>query len=248
MGVTAAIKTPSLLCYNGLDCLATWYVYEKYKPIMITDNQEVLYETLMKPTVKTLLQMELCGMPINPVKVQTAKTKLTDLVNGYSQALENSPIIQAFNTERLIQKAAKFTEKAKKKIYTIDDPVIKEPFNPNSGPQIQALIYEYLKFPVIDLTKTKQPSTKNKNLKKLLNHTTNKDHQDIITNLMNLADANIILTTFIPAFEQAQQLPDGSYRLYGNFNLGGTQSLRLSSSNPENVNGLHESNLMSKII
>ena len=41
-----------------------------------------------------------------------------------------------------------------------------------------------------------------------------------------------ILTTVIPALEGAQQGLDGWYYLFGNFNLGGTLSGRLSSSDP----------------
>jgi hypothetical protein len=66
VGVTAKIATPDLLKYNGQDCLATWYVNETHKPTMIADQQEQLYEELFKPTVITLLQTELCGIPINP--------------------------------------------------------------------------------------------------------------------------------------------------------------------------------------
>lgn len=186
-------------------------------------------------------------MPINPDKVQAAKIQLTDLMNGYLDHFKNSQIIDEFNLQRLIKKAEAFTAKAKKKIYTIEDSVIKEDFNPNSDKQLQELLFDYLGFPVIDLTKGKQPSTGAKTLKKLLNHTTDQEHKDLLDNLIGLSEVSIILTTFITAFENAQQLPDGSYRLYGNFNLGGTQSLRLSSSNP-NLQNIPSHSKYAKII
>ena len=58
----------------------------------------------------------------------------------------------------------------------------------------------------------------------------------IIKALMRYSNAIKILSTFIPAFENAQQLPDGSWRLFGNINLGGTQSLRPSSTSPNLLN------------
>ena len=41
-----------------------------------------------------------------------------------------------------------------------------------------------------------------------------------------------IITSFIPAFRNAQPGPDGWHYLFGNLNLGGTVSGRLSASEP----------------
>ena len=232
---TNKIPLPELLEYNLKDCLCTWYVYNKYYSVMVADQQESLYQTLFKPTVKSLLQMELCGMPINPVKVQKAKKELTAVVDSHTTFLENNHHIQKVHIQLLEAKAQKYTAKAKQKVYTIHDSVIQkdlEKFNPNSHDQIRYLLYDYFGLPVIDLTDTKQPATGGKTLQKMVNHTQDVEIIEIINHLCGVADASKILTTFIPAFEKAQQLPDGSYRLYGNFNLGGTQSLRLSSSDP----------------
>jgi DNA polymerase-1 len=179
--------------------------------------------------------MELCGMPMDPHKVQAAKQQLTDIVNGHMDFFRNNKHIKEVHFQLLQAKAQKKTEQAKQKVYTIDDSVVRkdlEEFNPNSDNQVRFLLYDYFGLPVIDLTDSKQPSTSGKTLKKMSNHTQDPEIIEILEHLQGNADAGIILSTFIPAFEKAQQLPDGSYRLYGNFNLGGTQSLRLSSSNP----------------
>ena len=57
----------------------------------------------------------------------------------------------------------------------------------------------------------------------------------------------IILSTFIPALENAQLADDGCYYIYGNFNLGGTVSGRLSSSDP-NLQNLPASSKWAKLI
>ena len=55
--------------------------------------------------------------------------------------------------------------------------------------------------------------------------------KQLLTAFIGLNKASKILSTFIPALEGA--LPrDGWYYLHGNFNLGGTLSGRMSSSNP----------------
>jgi len=244
---TEKIPLPQLLEYNLTDCLATWYVEEKYRPIMIADQQEEIYRTLFKPAVKTLIQTELCGMPIIPEKVQEAKATLTIIVNDHNTFFENSPIIKDFHYGQLVKKAEAATIKAKKKIYTIEDSVIACDFNPNSDTQLQALVFDYLGYEPIDFTKSKAPATGGKTLAKLINHATNPEHIEIFEHLIGLSHANKILTSFIPAFEGAQQLPDGSYRLYGGFNLGGTQSLRLSSSKP-NLQQIPSGSVYAKII
>lgn len=231
---TSKIPLDDLLLYNGKDCLATWYVYEKYYPKMVADDQLTLYTELFKPSVQTLLQTELNGMPIIPERVAKAKQTLSHLRQGYMDILNNSTILQEFQLEVKHRKVVEYTEAAKKKVFTMDDPRIQRlEFNPNSNQQVAELLFDYLKLPILDLTDTNQPAVGIKTLKKLLHHTTKQEYLEIINALIDLSQVEKILTSFIPAFEEnSVQLPDGSWRLYGNFNLGGTVSGRLSCVAP----------------
>lgn len=231
---TSKIPLEYLLLYNGKDCLATWYVYEKYYPKMVADDQLTIYEELFKPSVLTLLQTELNGMPIIPERVAKAKQTLSRLRQGYKDILDNSTLLQEFQLEVKQRKVTEYTEAAKKKVFTLDDPRIQRlEFNPNSNQQVAELLFDYLKLPILDLTDTNQPAVGIKTLKKLLHHTTKQEYLEIINALIDLSQVEKILTSFIPAFEEnSVQLPDGSWRLYGNFNLGGTVSGRLSCVAP----------------
>ncbi len=242
------IALDELLKYNLTDCLATWYVYNKYQRRMIRDDQESVYKTLFKPAIKNLLQIELVGMPISPENVQRAKEQLEMIVSAHYAYFAGSNLIKEFHYIQQELLAEKLTEKAKKKVYTVDDPIVaREEFNPNSGDQLQKLIYDHLGYEVIDETDSGLPATGAKTLGKLINHAKTDEHRELFENLIGLAKANKVLTSFIPAFESAQQLPDGSYRLYGNFNLGGTQSGRLSSSDP-NLQNIPSGSEYAKII
>jgi DNA polymerase-1 len=247
------IPLPDLLRYNLVDCLSTWFVKNKYHPIMVADEQESIYLNIFKPSVKTIMKAELCGMPIDPVKVQKAKKMLKGIVRDHVTYLRNSHIIQDFqyiqfgvmaetdNATRLEKSKTK-----KIKIKTWED--FKDTkFNPGSGTQVQALIYDHLGYEVIDTTKSKQPATGAKTLEKLINHAKNDEHREIFKSLIGLSKASKILTSFIPAFEQAQQLPDGSWRLYGNLVLGGTQSGRLASRDP-NLQNIPSGSTYAKLI
>jgi len=231
--ITDITKIPlyQLIEYNLTDALGTWFVYNKYLPRMIQDNQEDIYTSMFKPSVKLLLQVELVGMPISPKMVQKARETLTETVQEHMDYLLSCPIIKDFHYTQLEEKVVIDNKKLKTKVRTIEE-FAHIQFNPGSDQQLQGLIYDYLGYEVIDVTDSKTPATGMKTLAKLINHAKTDEHKLIFENLIGLSKANKILTSFIPAFEKAQQLPDGSWRLYGGFNLGGTQSGRLSSSAP----------------
>lgn len=229
------IPLDQLLQYNLVDTLSTWYVYNKYLPIVIQEQQYELYQGLFKDSVKIILQIELVGMPIDPVKVQEAKATLEKIVAEHNDYLQNCPTIKDFHYMQLMARVEEDNKKLKTKVRTIEE-VSHIQFNPGSDKQLQALIYDYLGYEIIDTTDSGAPATGGNTLAKLINHARSDRDREIFEHLIGLSKADKILTSFIPAFEQTQPLPDGSYRLYGNFNLGGTQSGRLSSSDPNMQN------------
>lgn len=233
------ILLKDLLQYNLVDALSTWYVHKKFYPIMVQDNQEGLYHSLMLPSLKLIIQIELTGMPMNRERIQVAKKKLETLANGYLDTLQNSPVIKMFNL--ILQKSEweKDFEGRKAKAKNPDkimpkhiDAFADKAYNPNSGPQTQRLLYEMMGLPVIDLTDTKQPATGGDTLEKLLNHAQEPAYKEIIQALIGFSGVDKILTAFIPNFEKAIDKGDGCVWLHGSFNLGGTVSGRLSSSKP----------------
>lgn len=71
---------------------------------------------------------------------------------------------------------------------------------------------------------------------------------EILRALIGISKASKILSTFIKAFEKNSILKeDGNYYLHGNFNLGGTVSMRLSSSGP-NLQNLPNGSTYGKLI
>lgn len=246
------IPLPELLEYNLIDGLSTNYVFDKYYPIMVADDQEGIYFNIMLPSQITIIQMELTGMALSPTRVQEARKQLQDIVTAQELVLDNEPVIQAL-TQRLRQEVMK---KANAKLKTKQHPLSKFAdkndrayvgFNPNSGLQKTKLVYEEMGFPILYRTKGKQPSTKGKHLEVLLNHTTNTAYIAVLEALIKHTTANKILTSFIPAFEAAIDKGDGVIWLHGSFNLGGTKSGRLSSSDP-NLQNIPAGSIYGKLI
>ena len=241
------IPLPELLEYNVVDCLSTKYVQDKYTPIMIADQQEELYEGLMKDSLRTILQIELTGMPLDPVRVQEVKYELQLICQQQEDIIFNSPWITKLHRRLRRNEMIKANAKLKVKVHPIEhfDNFI---FNPGSDNQKRVLLYELMNMDVIDRTKGKQPATGAKTLAKQLARLTDPVDIELVTALMDHAKAIKILETFIPAFEAAIDKGEkGIHWLHGNFNLGGTLSGRLSSSKP-NLQNLPSGSLYGKLI
>ena len=233
------IPLKALLQYNLVDALSTFYVKKKYTPIMVADNQEELYYNLMLPSLMTIIQMELTGMPMDATTIVEARKELERQRDEHLKVITDTPLIQELNAK--LQETAwekdYETRKAKAvnpgKILPKNKAAFEDlSFNPNSGPQLQQLLYEHMKLPVIDFTDTKQPATGAETIEKLIHHTEVPEYKALLSALIGYGKVNKILSTFIPAFEQGIDKADGRKYLHGSFNLGGTVSGRLSSSDP----------------
>lgn len=232
------IPLPKLLEYNLVDGLSTWYVFNKHYQTMIYDNQLDIYVNLFKPAIVDIIQMQLTGMPINMDKVVSLDKQLNTESKNMINKMEQMKLVQSFiyhlGEEIITKKNKKLKSKqiTRKDLGKTKDTLVE--FNPNSSTQLQVLLYseDFLGLPILDYTKNKQPSTGAETLDKLKNHTQDTNVLAFLEVLIEYKASAIILSTFLPAFLQAQKAKDGWHYLFGNFRLGGTASGRLSSNNP----------------
>jgi len=225
------IPLPELLQYNLVDCLSTHFVRNKFLPVLVQDNQQKLYKELMLPSLKLIIQLELTGMPMSPATIQRVKAELQAKQQAQLDVIHNSNLIKVMNL--LVQSKAMVDANAKLKVKQhLIEKYSGMVFNPNSGPQLQVLLYEQMGLPVIDFTETKQPATGAETIEKLIHHTHVPAYKELLSALIAYGKVTTILSTFIPAFENGILKVDGMMYLHGSFNLGGTVSGRLSSSEP----------------
>lgn len=224
------IPLPQLLEYNLIDALSTWFVYEKHWDTLVADDQLEIYEELFKPAIWDIIQMQLTGMPLDMDKVAEAKKVLEIDCAKAVRTIQSHSMVRHFthtlDLEHVVERNAALK---KKQIQLGDEP---QEFNPNSGPQMQRLLYEVAELPVIERTPTKQPATGADVLEKLKAYTEDPTVKELLDAFVDHAKVEKILTAFIPHMEAAILAPDGCHYLFGNFNLGGTLSGRLSSSKP----------------
>jgi len=226
------IPLKELLRYNLIDGLSTNFIKKRDYPLMVQDKQGELYTGLMLDSLKLIIQLELTGMPMSRKRIAEVKQELEGIQAKYESTIRTSREILVYNL--VLQ--TKAMEDANAKLKVKQHPLSKfvdVAFNPNSGPQMQGLLYDLWKLPVIDRTDTKAPATGAETLEKLINHTNDPHQKEVLAALIGYGKVTKILTTFIPAFESAVS-KDGSDTvwLHGCFNLGGTVSGRLSSSDP----------------
>lgn len=222
------VKKEELLKYNLIDCLSTWFVFDKYYQIMANDDQENIYKNIFIPSLKVLIQTELIGMPMSDEKIAKAKEMLVETQQAALSVIMSSDAVKQCEVLNRQAKLDKVNAKLKTKQHNIDK-FAGDVFNPNSPLQLQKLLYEVLGLPVLDTTETGQPATGGDSLKKLLNHCT-EQQKELLNALVKYAEAEKILSTYIPNFETSFLKADGRRYLHGGFNLGGTVSGRLSAS------------------
>lgn len=229
------IPLDKLMKYNAVDAVTTLWVKHKYYPIMVADQQETLYKGLMLESLETIIQMELVGMPMSPAKLEAAEQQLNKLRDNYFNTVMSQPEVAL--VEDLIQHEAMRKHNAKLK--TIQHPIDKYRhirFNPNSGDQLARLLHEVLQLPILDTTATGKPSTGGDTLEKLIKHPAGAVYKDLLKALIDLSAVEKVISAFIPAFKAGRLKADGMIYLHGSFNLGGTISGRLSSSDPNMQN------------
>lgn len=220
----------SLLKYNLIDTLCTAYVAETYHPIMVEENQNQLYPFFMEAQ-KTIIHMELVGMPVNINKVAGLRGELQTIIDKNDAIISSHPAYSEATYVHRCRKAEAANKKLKKLRKTSDD-FADEVLNLNSGSQLAMLLYEVIGLPIIETTETGAPATGGDVLENLKEITNNQEVKDLLTAIIERAGAIKILSTFVPAFEKATPLNEHFAMLQGSFTLGGAVSGRMSSSKP----------------
>ena len=225
-----AIPREQLLQYNLIDGLSTWFVFNKYWQKMVDDKQLDIYQTLFKPAVKDIIQMQLTGLPLDMDKVLAAEKQMEDIKNDALTRIQSSSLVLDYMERYRIDWVNKKNSTYKKKKVTIED--CKEVFNPDSSLMLKALLYDHIGLPIIETTPNKEPATGKDVLAKLVLHTENQEVKDLLQALIDYKDVIKILTAFVPAFKNAVKAEDGRHYLYGNQNSTGTVSGRYSANSP----------------
>ncbi len=228
------IDPEELLDYNGYDACAAFWTYQKHHPTMVADQQVEVYETLLKPAMTDIIEMQIIGIPFSMKRVQRVHRFLTAFQEKALRTVLDSTAA-GLTSLTLAQKWADAKNlKLKKKRVTAED--WPETFNVGSDQQLAVMLFEVMGLPVLETTKSGAPSTAGDVLDVLVKHTDNPEHIAILKAMGDWRDSQKLLTAFFPALLSSPQAEDGWHYLCGSYNIGGTLSGRLSSSGPNMQN------------
>lgn len=228
-GIEETWKAPleDVIPYNGKDCAATLWLYDQHMGNI--GNLRHVFERL-NSYLREIVWMQLCGLPIDNEVAEKNADILRNRQTELLALIQNHEAVDRYMQLHRDRWMEKRNAKLKKKRVTADQ--CPDEFNPGSPVQMQGLLFETLELPVISWTRTKQPSVDGDTLKALVHHT---EHKDLLQWLLELSQVGTLLSSFVPHFVNAPAV-DGYHVLYGFYNIGGTQSGRLSSDSPNQQN------------
>ena len=238
------ISNQTLLEYNLNDTRATWWVYEKYKPILIRDNQKYVYDNIFKPSMLEVVQMQLTGVPLHYDKYLNTKRIIEKEKDTLYKNMLIHPIVKKFVYDLEEEAINKKNKTLKTKVVSRKDlgtiKALKIYFNPLSSVQIKTLLFDkrYCRLTFKRTTKKGTPSVDGDTLKYLYNDKSLENKKDILELLRLIMEWHYrvgVLKFFITSTENLFGDHNICYthkHLMGNFNIGGTLSGRMSSSNP----------------
>lgn len=223
-----------VLEYNLKDTCGTLYVANKYRQILKDEEQEDVYYEIFKPSFGFLLEMMMTGLPVSKTKTEKVKQEFQDIQTDSLETIKNSHYVKRTLSVMQYEAMTKYnSEHVKQK--TEEDFKDLE-FKPNSSKQMQILLFDILKLEVKETTETGAPSIKAsvvKEYKAEAEHNGDTDVAELLDAILNFIKASKMLSTFIKAIEELSDTnTDGETYLKGLLKLGGTQSGRLSSSEP----------------
>ena len=221
----AHIPLNVLLNYNAGDADTTFELYQKYKPMIISEGMAHEFAKVRMPLLLELIKVSITGMKVDREYLLTAEKELKEKVIS-SEAKIKKFLLKYYPKVQIIQETS---EKGK-------DPLTRY-FNVKSSADLKELIYEKMGVKATVLTESGQPSTNEAALIKMA-----KKHE-IINDLLEHRKSTKFLTTYTNGI---LDLCDENSRVHPNFNLTGTSSQRLSCNNP-NVQQIPRDSLIKKM-
>ncbi len=225
-----AIPLDKLLQYNGEDAAAAMWVHQKHLPTATKDGQLGVYYNIFRPAITDVIEMQIVGIPFSMKRVKRVHSYL----NAFQQKAEETILRSkaAISASNILAEnwATKRNAVLKKKRVTASD--WPETFNIGSDQQLGVMLFDVMGLPVLEVTKTGQPSTDGDTLKALTHHTDVAEYKEVLSALLDWRDSQKLLSAFFPSLLNTPQAEDGWHYLCGGYNIGGTLSGRLSSSGP----------------
>jgi DNA polymerase-1 len=244
---------PTVLEYNLKDTCATFWLYKKNYAIMKERKQEQLYLDVYQRNQRTLITIELTGMPLDIDEVIRLRLELDAKERELLADLRKLPEVTAWVRTKGILAHEAYQNSVKGDGRTLENYIAWKQeeleFAPTQDQALVWILHTYYGLEVVDRTKkTKEPSVADSTLEKHVqwvdagNVTLSEGNVhfdktvevlDFLSKVREYLKITKINGTFVKAFiTKSIKKKDGVYYLHGGLNQGGTISGRLSSNSP----------------
>lgn len=224
----------TVLKYNLKDTCATMWVAEKYEDMLLDEDQHNVYLDIFRPSFGFLLEMMMTGLPVSLERTAEVKSEFQELMDTSLELIKSSHHVHRTIAVLKYNAMLKYNETHKKQKTEEDFSDIE--FNPGSTLQMRILLFDILGLQIKDKTETGMPAVGGEILKEYkaeAEYNGDTDVVSLIGAILDYGKAAKMLGTFIKAIEElSSELSNGEAYLRGNLKLGGTQSGRLSASDP----------------
>jgi DNA polymerase-1 len=215
--------------YNTIDTCSTCYLYNKYSKMLVEEEQDLVYQRVYVDFLPALIKMKMNGITINKEGFEELKVELEEMYEKNIKILNEMPQVE--EAVEVLKEKARKQKKSENAINKIT-------FNPKSSQQLQLLLFEILGLPVLDKTKAGKPKADKLTLEALLKEVKEESEEwKILTALKEIGEMKNVLSTFVNGLLDVYVEDEfNNCKVFGDFNITGTISGRLSSKNPNLLN------------
>lgn len=207
----ANIPLDVLLQYNAGDASVTYELYDVFKPMIISENLSFEMGSIRMPLQRALMEACIKGMRVNRKYLKELDTTLSKEIKELEDKI--LPYLQKYYGDdvHIISGAS-------------ESGIYANEFNINSSECLKDLLFNKMKLKSSSITESGAPSTDESALLKLA-----RSGKEIADLLLKRKKKFKFKTTYVDGMED---LLDKDDRIHPSFNVCGTESGRLSSSNP----------------
>lgn len=212
--------------YNCRDTDATLQCWQQLRPLLASQELDSLYRLVQVPLARLCRSMYETGITLDPSRVGVVREKLKEEMRELEGSLpEQLRSCQVPVRKRVPAPAGTLGKSGKPvKFLLVEDTELSVPWR--SPVVVAKWLYEELQLPEQLNVKTQRVSTDKLALDKLIRRTKNRPENAALQALRRLRVADEMVTTF------AQEKLLSVQKLHPHFNVHGTASGRLSSSDP----------------
>ena len=207
----ANIPLDVLLQYNAGDASVTYELYDVFKPMIISENLSFEMGSIRMPLQRALMEACIKGMRVNRKYLKELDTTLSKEIKELEDKI--LPYLQKYYGDdvHIISGAS-------------ESGIYANEFNINSSECLKDLLFNKMKLKSSSITESGAPSTDESALLKLA-----RSGKEIADLLLKRKKKFKFKTTYVDGMED---LLDKDDRIHPSFNVCGTESGRLSCSNP----------------